>query len=122
MRERRTRRLLAHILPALVLCLLAALFASEAKLVKYVHADGTGGEVHAGKLYRAEQPSLSLCEAVRIRVGSKVISCTSALLLLVAPLVLFWGVLQVEPYPARVLGRSLSALSPSVYLRPPPLF
>lgn len=122
MRERHTRRLLAHILPALVLCLLAALFASEAKLVKYAHADGAGGEVHAGKLYRAEQPSISISEAVRLRVGSKVISCSSALLLLLALPLLLLGVLQVEPHPARVLGRSLCALSPSVYFRPPPRF
>jgi hypothetical protein len=121
MRVRHTRRLLAHILPALVLCLLAALFASEAKLAKYVPVDGAGGEVHAGKLYRAEPPSFSVSESVRLRVGSKLICCTSALLLLITPLV-FAGVFQVEPSPARVLGRSLCALSPSVYLRPPPRF
>lgn len=122
MRERQTRQLLARILPALVLCLLAALFASEAKLVKYVHAGGTGDEVHTGKLYRAEPPSLSGYDAVRLRVGSKLICCASALLLLVAPLPLFEGVFQVESHPVRVLGRSLTALSPSVYLRPPPRF
>jgi hypothetical protein len=115
------RRTFQRIVPALGLCILAFLFAFEAKLAWYSPPRDPGSQVAAAKALRADSPALishgnSAPERVQQHAAATVLALVSALPL--APSDPFGNLLALS---ADRSVRSLVFLVPSIGFRPPPV-
>lgn len=120
MRVKPTGQLFLRALPALVLCLLATLFFSEAKLVKYAPSGNEAGEVHAGKLLPAQLPEIFRFPSALLDHGSTQAGHQTAWIAACLALLALYTSVFAASYPrTRPHYVSIESL-PSHSLRPPP--